>query len=163
MLIRPFAIYGCLWLALLASGCASTSSSRYGEPRGTVSHHTASRAADIALAQIGTPYRYGGNHPQRGFDCSGLVHYSYQRAGMRLGHGTVYLRRYSRPVALSRLRRGDLVFFDQLGKRASHVGIYIGNGKFVHAPSTGKRVQKGDLFSRYWKKHLTDVRRLDTY
>jgi cell wall-associated NlpC family hydrolase len=91
------------------------------------------------------------------------VNYSYRKAGLNLGHGTVYLRQYSRRISTSDLRRGDLVFFDQLGKRASHVGIYIGNGKFVHAPSTGKRVQTAELHSPYWKKHLNDVRRLDVY
>ncbi|OGI39726.1 MAG: hypothetical protein A2140_00810 [Candidatus Muproteobacteria bacterium RBG_16_62_13] len=161
--IRSLALPGCLLLALLATGCASSPSSRYGEPRGPVSNTAANRAADVALAQIGTPYRHGGDNPRRGFDCSGLVNYSYRQAGLNLGHGTVYLRQYSRRISVSQLRRGDLVFFDQLGKRASHVGIYIGNGKFVHAPSTGKRVQTADFNSDYWRKHLNDVRRLDVY
>lgn len=162
MPLRSLALPLCMLFALLAAGCAGNPS-RHGEPRGTVSTTAASRAADVALAQIGTPYRHGGDHPRRGFDCSGLVNYSYRQAGLNLGHGTVYLCHYSRRIAVSQLRRGDLVFFDQLGKSASHVGIYTGNGKFVHAPSTGKRVQTADFNSPYWRKHLNDVRRLDVY
>ena len=162
MPIRSLTLSFCLLLTLLATGCSSTPS-RHGEPRGTVSTSAANRAADVALAQIGTPYRHGGDNPRRGFDCSGLVNFSYRQAGLNLGHGTVYLRHYSRRISVSQLRRGDLVFFDQLGKSASHVGIYVGGGRFVHAPSTGKNVQTADLNSPYWRKHLNDVRRLDVY
>ena len=119
----------------------------------------ASRAADHAVAMVGTPYRYGGVSPSSGFDCSGLVQYSYQRAGLALPRQTDDQLRRGRHVSTSQLLRGDLLFFDQDGKRASHVGVYLGGGKFVHAPSTGKRVRVDSLDSAYWRRYLSDTRR----
>lgn len=145
-----------LWLAtaLLAGGCAHEPVTR-GAPGG---NHIAERAADHALSMVGRPYRYGGNTPQ-GFDCSGLVQYSYSKAGMALPRSTDHLLRVSRPVPLGQAQRGDLLFFDQEGRKASHVGIYLGEGRFVHAPSTGKRVYVTDLADPYWRRHLSGVRR----
>ena len=108
---------------------------------------------------VGKPYRYGGATPA-GFDCSGLVLFSYQQAGVKVPRETEQLRRHSQPVRVSSLRRGDLVFFDQDGKKNSHVGIYLGDGTFVHAPSSGKRVRTDRLDSAYWKKHLSEARRI---
>lgn len=118
------------------------------------------RASDVALSMLGKPYRYGGNTPN-GFDCSGLVQYSYHRAGARLPHGTAALRRQSRPISIHNLQRGDLVFFDQEGKRSSHVGIFVGGDRFVHAPSTGKKVHVAKLAEPYWRKHFVGARRLE--
>lgn len=143
-----------LLLALLFStGCSH-------KPVDGGSPQTGIRAADAALTMIGKPYRYGGNTPN-GFDCSGLVQYSYARAGLRLAHGTDNLRRQSQPVSHRNLRRGDLVFFDQEGKKSSHVGIYLGNDEFVHAPSTGKSVHVSKLADRYWQQHFAGARRVD--
>jgi len=108
---------------------------------------------------VGRPYKYGGASPS-GFDCSGLVHYGYQQAGVTLPRDTSQLRQASRPVKVSGLRRGDLLFFDQEGKKNSHVGIYLGDGQFVHAPSSGKHVRKDTLDGPYWKKHLSEARRV---
>ena len=116
------------------------------------------RAAKYAFEMKGTPYRYGGSSP-RGFDCSGLVYYSYARAGARLPRSTEGLRGSSRAVSRRALRPGDLLFFNQEGKRASHVAIYLGNERFVHAPSTGKRVSIANINDRYWRRHLESVRR----
>jgi murein DD-endopeptidase len=116
-------------------------------------------AAMHAQKLVGKPYKYGGSTPA-GFDCSGLVLYSYKRAGLALPHGTDKQRAISRPVKLAELARGDLVFFNQEGKKYGHVGIYVGDGKFVHAPSSGKSVRSDRLDSPYWKKHLTSIRRL---
>jgi cell wall-associated NlpC family hydrolase len=116
------------------------------------------QAAGEALKMLGKPYRYGGASPS-GFDCSGLVLYSYKRAGVALPHGTDKQRSLSRPVRVSELRRGDLIFFNQEGKRYGHVAIYVGNGRFVHAPSSGKSVRSDRLDNPYWKKHLSDTRR----
>jgi cell wall-associated NlpC family hydrolase len=107
---------------------------------------------------IGRPYKYTGDTPA-GFDCSGLVRYSYLTAGMDLPHGTSALRKLTRSVGLRSARKGDLLFFDQSGKKYSHVGIYVGNDQFVHAPSTGGRVRKDSLTDPYWKKHYLDTRR----
>jgi murein DD-endopeptidase len=108
---------------------------------------------------VGKPYRYGGTAPT-GFDCSGLVQFSYRQAGLRVPRSTDEQRRASRPVRAENLRPGDLLFFDQEGKKNSHVGIYVGDGKFVHAPSSGKQVRADRLNMPYWRKHLSEVRRI---
>lgn len=117
-------------------------------------------ATQYALQMVGAPYRYGGNTP-RGFDCSGLIHYSYARAGVTVPRTTRQQRKYSRPVARKDVRKGDLLFFNQKGKRSSHVGLYIGNNRFIHAPSTGKTVYVASLTNRYWRRYFVGARRFD--
>lgn len=136
--------------ALAVVGCSSTPARN---------DSIAALAVQHALKMQGKPYRYGGNTPA-GFDCSGLVQYSYGRAGWRLPHGTQALLKISRSIARSQLQHGDLLFFNEEGKASSHVGIYIGNDRFVHAPSTGKWVQVAALNQPYWRKHFAGVRRL---
>jgi len=116
-------------------------------------------AAAEAVKLLGAPYRYGGMSP-KGFDCSGLVLYSYRQAGITLPHSTDQQRHLGKSVRRAELRPGDLVFFDQQGKKHGHVAIYVGNGEIVHAPSSGKRVRRDRLDSPYWKKHLSEARRL---
>ena len=116
-------------------------------------------AADHALEMVGRPYRYGGFTPT-GFDCSGLVHYSFGRAGVKLPRDTPGLRRVGGELDRDELAKGDLIFFDQEGKKASHVGIYLGDGRFVHAPSTGGRVRIDRIDSPYWRKHFNEGRRI---
>jgi cell wall-associated NlpC family hydrolase len=145
-----------LVVVLLAlAGCASTPPAA----SGTGGSSAADRAASHASQMIGKPYRYGGATPA-GFDCSGLILYSYKQAGISVPHGTDQLRKRSRLVKAAELKRGDLVFFDQEGKKNSHVGIYLGNGSFVHAPSSGKSVRRDRLDNPYWKKHLSERRRI---
>jgi murein DD-endopeptidase len=108
---------------------------------------------------VGKPYRFGGSSPA-GFDCSGLVQYSYRQAGVALPRNTDQQRSVSRLVKVADLRRGDLLFFNQEGKKYGHLGIYIGDGKFIHAPSSGKSVRSDRLDSPYWKKHLSEARRI---
>jgi murein DD-endopeptidase len=117
------------------------------------------KAGDTALTMIGRPYRFKGETPS-GFDCSGLVRYSYLATGMDLPHGTKALLTITRPVGLTNARKGDLLFFIQEGKKYSHVGIYVGNDQFVHAPSTGGFVRRDSITDRYWKKHYLETRRL---
>ena len=139
---------------LLVSGCATT-------PTKHVTGYTAAageKAAATALTLIGRPYKYTGDTPA-GFDCSGLVRYSYLTAGMDVPHSTGALRNSTSSVGFKRARKGDLVFFVQEGKKYSHVGIYVGNDQFVHAPSTGGVVRKDSLADPYWKKHFLDTRR----
>jgi len=139
---------------LLAAGCATAPSKR-------VSGYSASagdKAADTALAMIGRPYKFTGDTPA-GFDCSGLVRYSYLTAGMELPHGTKSLLSITGSVGLKNARKGDLLFFVQEGKKYSHVGIYVGNDQFVHAPSTGGKVRRDSIIDLYWKKHYLDTRR----
>jgi len=117
------------------------------------------RAAAYVLKLVGAPYRYGGASP-KGFDCSGLVLYSYRQAGISLPHNTDQQRHLGQPVRRSELGPGDLVFFDQQGKKHGHVAIYVGNGEIVHAPSSGKRVRRDRLDSPYWRKHFSEARRI---
>jgi cell wall-associated NlpC family hydrolase len=148
-----------LFIAILAlAACASAP--RSSPPSGpSISSSAGARAAAQALKLVGAPYRYGGASP-RGFDCSGLVQYSYRRAGLSLPHNTERQRRVSRPIRRAELRRGDLIFFDEEGRKNSHVGIYVGGGQFVHAPSSGKRVRRDRLDAPYWRKHLSELRRV---
>lgn len=112
-----------------------------------------------ALSMVGVPYRYGGNTPD-GFDCSGLVQYSYATAGVPLPRSVEEQRTGSRSISKSRVRPGDLLFFHLNGARNSHVGLYIGNGRFVHAPSTGKFVTTASLSNPYWSQTLAGARRV---
>jgi murein DD-endopeptidase len=151
-----------LLVALLA-GCASAPSSDAPPPAGAksirVSDAVADNAAAHAAKMIGRPYRPGGTSPSAGFDCSGLVQYGYRQAGVALPRDTAQQRGASRPIKRAELRRGDLLFFDQEGKKNSHVGIYLGRGMFVHAPSSGKVVRTDRLEAPYWKRHLSELRR----
>ncbi len=146
-------------LAALA-GCASGPSAPVasaGSTRPTLDQ--AGEAAGHAQKMLGKPYKYGGSSPT-GFDCSGLVLYSFRQAGVRLPHNTEQQRKTARPIQVAELRPGDLLFFNQEGKKYGHVAIYIGSGKFVHAPSSGKSVRADNLSNPYWKKHLSEARRL---
>lgn len=107
------------------------------------------RAAAVALDQVGTPYRYGGSSP-RGFDCSGLVQYSYSRVGVRVPRTTGQLWATARPVSRADLRPGDLLFFRIEGKMA-HVGVYLGDQRFVHAPQSGRTVSVQSLNAPFYE------------
>lgn len=115
------------------------------------------RAVAVAQQMVGKPYRYGGNTPQ-GFDCSGLVHYSYTQAGHSVPRSTTEQYARARTIPYAQRAPGDLLFFRIDGK-PSHVGIYLGNGRFVHAPSGGKQVEYASLSNDYWSKRLVKVGR----
>ncbi|QDH71737.1 NlpC/P60 family protein [Lysobacter alkalisoli] len=114
-----------------------------------------------AISLVGTPYRYGGNTPEGGFDCSGLVNYVYRdMLDLRLPRTASQLAGYQGPkIAPSKLTAGDLVFFGSRGK-VTHVGIYVGEGRFVHAPSTGGTVRLDHLDGNYWRSHYSGARRV---
>lgn len=114
----------------------------------------------VATAMLGAPYHYGGSNP-RGFDCSGLVYFAFREAGFRVPRTTGAQLRHAKPVSLSQLTSGDLLFFRQHSSRVSHVGIYVGDGLFIHAPSRGKRVSYGSLRNHYWKSRLVTAGRYD--
>ena len=154
-------LVGLFLLSLAACASVAPTDAPRQAPRAQLDERPASRAAQHAAGMIGKPYRYGGATPS-GFDCSGLVQFSYGQAGIRVPRSTDEQRRASRPVRPVNLQPGDLLFFDQEGKKNSHVGIYVGNGTFVHAPSSGKRVRSDRTDSPYWKKHLSEVRRVNT-
>ncbi len=146
-------------LVAAIAGCAGSPEAPDRAAAVRASDETARRAVDHARDMVGKPYKYAGDTPA-GFDCSGLVRYSYGKAGIRLPRDTRSQRNLSVPVSLRNLREGDLLFFDQEGKKASHVGLYIGNGRFVHAPSTGGKVRTDSLKAEFWKKHFVDARRI---
>jgi len=150
----------CLVIAFSLAGCAGAQVvPDAGLDHRSMPNGSAAQAADAALAQVGRPYRYGGDTPA-GFDCSGLVRFSYLQVGVPVSRETRTLREQARLIHAADLRRGDLVFFDQEGKKYSHVGIYVGDGHFVHAPSSGGRVRTDRLDSQYWKRHFVEARRI---
>lgn len=114
------------------------------------------RAAAIALKAVGVPYRWGGASPAGGFDCSGLVYWAYGRLGIELPHSSYALYDQGREVSRSRMKAGDLLFFSGLG----HVGIYIGHGRMVHAPHSGRRVEVISLGRSSYGGRLVGVRRV---
>jgi len=111
--------------------------------------------AAAAAALIGTPYEFGGAD-LGGFDCSGLALYVYERAGIGIPRTAAEQQRAAQPVPLSELAPGDLVFFRMGGHRIDHVGIYIGGGRFVHAPHQGVAVSSADLANGYYARHLVN-------
>jgi len=112
-----------------------------------------------SLSLIGTDYKWGGNTPQQGFDCSGMVIYVVQRASRRsLPHHAATIARMTRPIKRNELAPGDLVFFNTMKRRHSHVGVYLGDSRFVHAPAPGHKVRIDSLKTRYYGERLDGVR-----
>lgn len=115
-----------------------------------------------ALLALGLDYRYGGNSPATGFDCSGLVAHVYLEAwNIRLPRNTGAQSKVGTPVSLAELQAGDLVFYDTLKRPYSHVGIYLGDGKFVHAPKSGAQVRVESIRSAYWAQRFNGARRVE--
>ncbi len=123
---------------------------------------TPEQSSDIAIhavGLVGTPYRWGGNTPESGFDCSGLIGYVYKsRAGVTPPRTVAQLSGFGQSIALGDLRTGDLVIFGN--DPAWHAGIFVGDGRFVHAPSTGGTVRLDRLDTRYWARQPVRYRRL---
>jgi cell wall-associated NlpC family hydrolase len=114
------------------------------------------RAVRHALEVLGTPYRWGGERPATGFDCSGLVRWAYGRVGVDLPHNSYALYGQGRKVRGSRMEPGDVLFFEGLG----HVGLYAGNGRMVHSPETGRNVEVVRLASTNYGARLIGARRV---
>lgn len=125
----------------------------------------ATKAGDLvmnALGLIGVRYRFGGNSPESGLDCSGFVRYVFNDTfGFMLPRRSVEMSRVGTTVASNDLRPGDLVFFNTMRHTFSHVGIYIGDNKFVHAPSTGSKIRVDDMRTAYWNTRYNGARRID--
>jgi cell wall-associated NlpC family hydrolase len=157
----------CLWIiaVILLGACSGGGSVRprerdYGEPGAQ-----SARSNDVlirAIGLVGTPYRYGGNTPEGGFDCSGLVDFVFlDAAGLRLPRSTHELIELDAPsISRKHLRPGDLLFFNPGGGPASHIGIYVGESRFVHAPKTGGTVRLESLDSEYWARYYTGAKRI---
>jgi hypothetical protein len=114
-----------------------------------------------AMSLIGVAYRWGGSNPTAGLDCSGFIQYVFKKSlKVSLPRTAAEMARSGRAVDKSELAAGDLVFFNTLGGRYSHVGIYMGNGKFIHSPRTGKSVEVSNMGQSYWVAHYTGARRV---
>jgi cell wall-associated NlpC family hydrolase len=144
---------------LLCAACSSVPPSHnIGETRSN------SNVTSYAKSLIGVPYHYGGDSPRTGFDCSGFVrHVFYHSLGVSLPHNARDISRAGKPVRTADLRPGDLVFYDTLSRAYSHVGIYLGSERFIHAPSSGKRVEIVDMGMDYWRKRYNGARRITQY
>lgn len=150
---------GFLGILILAAavgmaGCASSPppSTAYGDvPPNTLTIER-KQLVQFAHAQLGAPYRYGGNRPD-GFDCSGLIEFTHRQAGIRVPRTTQSQWRQASPLDRPYLLPGDLLFFDLGSRKVRHVGIYTGDGNFIHAPSSGKTVSRASLDDPYWKQH----------
>lgn len=156
-----------VWLLCLLAGCSITQPA-VREPgfavdlRESPSLLSPEQAVDVsiyALGLVGTPYRYGGNTPQTGFDCSGLIGHVYQvRASIAAPRTVARLQFWGHQLAAENVRSGDLVFFAK-DDNATHAGIYVGEGRFVHAPSSGGEVRLDRLNSKYWGSQQIIFRR----
>lgn len=113
----------------------------------------------FALGMIDTGYRFGGKNPEAGFDCSGMVAYVFREAaGIHVSGSAADIAKRGKEIDKEALQPGDLVFFNTLGRPFSHVGIYIGDGRFVHAPSTNGKVRIDRMSNRYWAKRFEVAR-----
>lgn len=130
----------------------------------SVANSALQTAADLsifALGLIGIDYRWGGNEPENGLDCSGLVRYVFQEVtGVTLPRSAKEMSRVGAKVAISDLKPGDLVFFNTRRFAFSHVGIYLGDGQFIHAPARGREVEVATLDKNFWQKRFSGARRL---
>jgi peptidoglycan DL-endopeptidase CwlO len=152
----------CLVAAIVAAGTlptTATSSELKPGPLPTVvpvPPTKAERAARFALGEVGVPYRWGGESPETGFDCSGLVRWAYLRVGVELPHNSYALYGQGRRVPDAKMEPGDILFFEGLG----HVGLYLGRGRMVHAPETGRNVEVVRLAGSNYGSRLIGARRV---
>jgi murein DD-endopeptidase len=158
---KPAGLFGIVAAALLAAGCAGTpakdtlGNDRAGSPAGDVR----GSVVRLALSMVGVQYRYGGADPAEGFDCSGLVYYAYASNGHAVPRTSRAQFDAALKIPFDQATQGDLLFFkDQ--ESLSHVGIYLGDGRFVHAPSSGDSVRVASIDSPYYQRHLVAVGRL---
>ena len=154
-----FALAAVIAVATAVPGTASADEGK--RPRAVVTSAEpvptmGARAAQVALKAVGVPYRWGGESPSSGFDCSGLVRWAYGRVGVDLPHSSYALYGEGRRIAESRLEPGDLLFFEGLG----HVGLYLGRGRMVHAPQTGRDVEVVRLDGSNYGSRLIGARRV---
>ena len=161
--MRRSALLAAVALAALVAGCGSPA------PRPTVASGTitqplppSEKGNEIALYALGlidTGYRFGGKNPEAGLDCSGMVSYIYgQATGLKVQGSAADIARNSRPVGRDALRPGDLVFFNTLNRSLSHVGIYIGDTRFIHAPSSNGKVRIDRLSDAYYAQRYDTAR-----
>lgn len=143
-----------------AAGCSTVPSQRPPVDTGPMSEERAEALLQTLLA-LGVDYRWGGGSPESGFDCSGLVAHVFREAyGIELPHNARAQSEFGVRVSLAELRAGDLVFYNTLDRPFSHVGIYLGDGRFVHAPKTGAQVRVEPIDGAYWMRRFDGARRI---
>ena len=113
-----------------------------------------------AVSLMGIAYRFGGNTPVNGFDCSGFIRYVFQSSGVNLPRSAAEQAQVGRPVSRDELKPGDVLFFNTRGFNYSHNGLYLGNGRFIHAPRTGKNIEITSLNASYWSSRFNGARRM---
>jgi cell wall-associated NlpC family hydrolase len=159
---------GIFLTAFLAAGCATAIRQLPGGPHervvpvttpAEVEATSGEKIVSIAEGLIGTPYRYGGETPRAGFDCSGLVFYSFEQMGLRVPRTAADQRKASERIGRNDLAPGDLVFFRSSKGRIDHVGIYAGEGRFIHAPNSGSVVSYAYLDDPYYRSHFVSAGR----
>jgi cell wall-associated NlpC family hydrolase len=162
----------CLALAVLLASCASPPPLKTGHatrPRPSAAGNLSTLKADGAgreiliytLSLLDLDYRFGGSNPEAGLDCSGMVDYIYRNAvGVKLPHNAAQIAGIARPIPTTAMQVGDLVFFNTLNRSFSHMGIYIGDGKFVHAPRTNSPIRVDRLDNRYFAARFEGARTL---
>lgn len=170
---RAAGLSGLLAAVLLAAGCAGTPAKdtpadggKLVVPAAPAADEPLPESSDergtvvrLALSMVGVPYRYGGADPTTGFDCSGLVYYSYTSNGHIVPRTSRAQFDAALKIPLAQAAEGDLLFF-QDQEKLSHVGIYLGDGQFVHAPSSGGAVRVAEIESPYYQRHLVAVGKL---
>lgn len=152
-----------LSIILLLSACASVEKD-VPPPVGTIapeSHTAPENLTAYARSLVGIPYKYGGNSPETGFDCSGFVGHVFSRSlGISLPRSTNEINHFGQTVETDELRPGDLVFYNTLQRAFSHVGIYLGEDRFVHAPSSGGSIRVDNMRELYWIRRFNGARRI---
>jgi len=150
--------WACLIFGLTAgllTGCSSPPPLRV-TTENNASRLTLEQAKDVtvyAIGLVGTPYRWGGNTPESGFDCSGLIAHVYQKSAyLKTPRTVAELKEWGAPISTNAIRSGDLIVFSK-GNESTHAGIYVGDGRFVHAPSKGGRVRLDRFTSSYWSHY----------
>ncbi len=121
-----------------------------------IANSLSSRAIIIRIAKryLGTPYHFGGISPATGFDCSGFTYYVYKTSGITIPRNSVMQYLKGKQVTTKDVKPADLIFFKIDGKTISHVGIYLGDNKFIHSPQKGKNIRIDSLKLKYWQKRF---------
>lgn len=158
--IAVFGLTACGMFGGRSNQPASFSSARVSQFK----EDTSVGAEDISIAAVGlvdVPYRFGGNTPKGGFDCSGLIVYVYNKAvSIRLPRTIEEMSKKGSSIGQQAPAPGDLIFFNTTGEKYSHAGIYVGQGRFVHAPSAGGTVRLDRIDTPYWAARFTEARRI---
>ncbi|HUX63675.1 C40 family peptidase [Sulfuricella sp.] len=164
MSFHKIPLYG--GLLLLASTAWAGETVEPEVPQQTMLSSSIDKASDMlmyALSLVGVNYKYGGKSPDTGLDCSGFVSHVYkQAAGLILPHNARAISMFGQKIAISELQPGDLVFYNTLRHAYSHVGIYLGENKFIHASVTGRGVEVVNMNENYWVKRFNGARRVVT-